>query len=104
MINATAAKLALATLAAPVLAALAVGLAGHAAAETPETDGGTSTASDTIGQLRDQGMHVVVNKDGAMPLDKCSVISVHQDRHEHHGGQQRDAFETVQVDVFCHAG
>lgn len=35
MITATAAKLTLATLAAPVLAALAVGLAGHAAAETP---------------------------------------------------------------------
>ncbi|QEN12592.1 hypothetical protein ACRDU6_07790 [Mycolicibacterium sp. ELW1] len=104
MITATAAKLTLATLAAPVLAALAVGLAGHAAAETPETDGGTSTASDTIGQLRDQGVHVVINKDGTMPLDKCSVISVHQDRHEHHGGQQRDAFETAQVDVFCHAG
>ncbi|WP_396925828.1 hypothetical protein [Mycolicibacterium sp.] len=102
MINATAAKLALATLAAPVLAALAVGLAGHAAAETPETDGGTVTASDTVTQLRDQGMHVVVNKDGATPLNNCSVISVHQDRHEHHGGQERDAFETAYVDVFCH--
>ncbi|MEZ0358902.1 hypothetical protein [Mycobacterium sp. SA01] len=104
MINATAAKLALATLAAPVLTALAVGLAGHAAAETPETDGGTATASQAVGQLRDQGAHVVINKDGNMPLNKCSVISVHQDRHEHHGGQQRDAFETAKVDVFCHAG
>lgn len=103
MINATAAKLALASLAAPVLAALAVGLAGHAAAETPDSNGGTTSAADTIGQLRDQGMHVVVDKDDTVPLDKCSVISVHQDRHEHHGGQNRDAFETAYVHVFCHA-
>ena len=99
MINATAAKLALA---APVLAALAVGLAGHAAAETPETDGGTVSASETLTQLRDQGMRVVVNKSGTASMDNCSVISVHQDRHEHHGGQERDAFETAYVDVFCH--
>jgi hypothetical protein len=98
----TAAKLALATLAAPVLATLAVGLAGHAAAETPETDGGTASASDTLTQLRDQGMHVVINKTGNASMDNCSVISVRQDRHEHHGGQERDAFETAYVDVFCH--
>lgn len=103
MINATAAKLALATLAAPVLTALALGLAGHAAAETPETDGGTVTAADTVTQLREQGINVVVNKDGGTALENCSVIAVHQDRHEHHGGQQRDAFETAYVDVFCHA-
>ncbi|TDO08176.1 hypothetical protein EV580_5748 [Mycobacterium sp. BK086] len=96
------AKLALTTLAAPVLATLAIGLAGHAAAETPETDGGTVTASDTVTQLREQGIHVVVNKDDSVPLEKCSVISVHQDRHEHHGSQQRDAFATAYVDVFCH--
>ncbi|WP_431237456.1 hypothetical protein ACQ86B_22305 [Mycolicibacterium aichiense] len=102
MINATAAKLALATLAAPVLAALAVGLAGHAAAETPDTDGGTTSAHDTIGQLRDEGMHVVVQKDGTDAISKCSVIGVRQDRHEHHGGQNRDAFENARVDVFCH--
>jgi hypothetical protein len=101
MIN--AAKLALVTLAAPVLAALAVGLAGHAAAETPDTAGGTTSAADTIGQLRDQGMHVVVDKDDSVALDKCSAISVHQERHEHHGGQSRDAFETAYVHVFCHA-
>ncbi|WP_218894726.1 hypothetical protein [Mycolicibacterium vinylchloridicum] len=97
------AKLALTTLAAPVLAALAIGLAGHAAAETPDTDGGTVSAADTVGHLRDQGIHVVVDKDDATPLAKCSVISVHQERHEHHGGQQRDAFETAYVHVFCHA-
>jgi hypothetical protein len=51
MIN--TAKLALVTLAAPVLAALAVGLAGHAAAETPDANGGTVSAADTIGQSRD---------------------------------------------------
>ncbi|SBS78760.1 conserved exported hypothetical protein [uncultured Mycobacterium sp.] len=101
MIN--TAKLALVTLAAPVLATLAVGLAGHAAAETPDSTGGTTSAPDTVGHLRDQGMHVVVDKDDATPLDKCSVISVHQERHEHHGGQSRDAFETAYVHVFCHA-
>ena len=103
MFTATAAKLALTTLAAPALAALAVGLAGHAAAETPQTDGGTTSAADTITQLRQQGVRVVVNKDDVTPLANCSVIAVHQDRHEHHGGQQRDAFETAYVDVFCHS-
>ena len=102
MINTATAKLALVTFAAPVLAALAVGLAGHASAETPDTDGGTISAKDTVSQLRDQGMHVVVNKDDSVPLEQCSVISVHQDRHEHHGGQDRDAFETAYVNVFCH--
>jgi hypothetical protein len=100
MIN--TAKLALVAFAAPVLAVLAVGLAGHAAAETPDANGGTTSAADTIGQLRDQGMHVVVDKDDTVSLDKCSVISVHQERHEHHGGQSRDAFETAYVHVFCH--
>ncbi|AKK26106.1 hypothetical protein [Mycobacterium sp. EPa45] len=102
-ITVTSAKIALAALAAPVLAGLAIGLASTASAETPDTDGGTASASDMIGQLRDQGMHVVVNKDGNGPLENCSVISVHQDRHEHHGGQERDAFETAYVNVFCHA-
>ena len=101
MIN--TAKLALVTLAAPVLAALAVGLAGHAAAETPDANGGTTSAADTISALRDQGMHVVVDKDDTISMDKCSVISVHQERHEHHGGAQRDTFETAYVHVFCHA-
>ncbi|WP_319434826.1 hypothetical protein [Mycobacterium sp. RTGN5] len=101
MIN--TAKLALVTLAAPVLAALAVGLAGHAAAETPDANGGTVSAADTITALREQGMHVVVDTDDSTDLNKCSVISVHQERHEHHGGQSRDAFETAYVHVFCHA-
>ncbi len=101
MIN--TAKLALVAFAAPVLATLAVGLAGHAAAETPDSSGGTVSAAETIGQLRDEGMRVVVDKDASVSLDKCSVISVHQDRHEHHGGQSRDAFETAYVHVFCHA-
>ena len=97
------AKLAMTTLAAPVLAALAIGLAGHAAAETPDSDGGTASAAEAIGQLRGEGMHVVVDKSGNMPLAKCSVIGTHQDRHEHHGGAQRDTFETAYVHVFCHA-
>lgn len=94
-------KIALVTLAAPMLTALAVGLAGAAHAETPESTGGTASASDTVGQLQDQGIRVVVNKTGHGSLGQCSVINVRQDRHEHHGGPQRDAFNTAYVDVFC---
>ncbi len=101
--NATATKkIALAALTAPVLTALAVGLAGTAHAGEPyNSSGGTTSASDTISQLRDQGMRVVVNRSGTTGLDQCSVISVRQDRHQHHGGQQRNEFTTAYVDVFC---
>ena len=95
-------KIALATLAAPVLTALAVGLAGAAHAGAPSNStGGTTSASATISQLQDQGMRVVVNKTGAGSMTECSVINVRQDRHQHHGGQQRNAFTTAYVDVFC---
>ncbi|MCB0939593.1 MAG: hypothetical protein H6522_09455 [Mycolicibacterium sp.] len=102
--NATATKkIALAGLAAPVLTALAVGFAGAAHAGEPyNSSGGTTSASDTIGQLRDQGMRVVVNRSGGTTgLEQCAVISVRQDRHQHHGGPQRNEFTTAYVDVFC---
>lgn len=96
-------KIALAALAAPALTALAVGLAGAAHAGAPSNStGGTTSASDTIGQLRDQGMQVVVNRTGSTAgLEQCDVINVRQDRHQHHGGQQRNEFTTAYVDVFC---
>lgn len=90
-------KLALATLAAPVLAALAVGMAGTAHADS------ATAAGDQISSLQAEGVHVVITKDSTVGLDQCSVISVHQDHpHEHHGGAQRDAFHTAYVDLSCH--
>ena len=99
----TTKKIALAALAAPALTAIAIGFAGTAhAGEQYNTTGGTTSASATIGQLRDQGMRVVVNRSGsAAGLEQCAVISVRQDRHQHHGGQQRNEFTTAYVDVFC---
>ena len=101
--NATiTAKIALATLAAPALTALAVGLAGVAHAGDPSnSSGGTTSASDTISQLQEQGLQVVINKTGTAPIEQCSVINVRKDRHQHHGGQQRNEFSTAYVDVYC---
>ena len=90
-------KIAFATLAAPVLAAVAVGLAGAAAAEVPSMD----SAQQTVDQLKDEGHQVIVNKSGNAPLDRCTVIATRHDRHEHHGGPQSDEFNTVYVDAFC---
>ena len=91
--NTTAAtKIALAALTAPVLAALAVGLAGTASA---------STALDTVQGFKDQGYQVIVNKNGTAPLDQCTVITSRQDRRQHHGGPQRNQYITVVVDAYC---
>lgn len=96
--NATATKkMAFATLIAPALAALAIGLAGTASAESARG----SSAADTVSQYQGQGHRVVVNKTGTAPLDQCTVIATRQDRHEHHGGPQSDRFNTVYVDAFC---
>jgi hypothetical protein len=90
-------KVALATLAAPVLAALALGMAGAAHADSP------SSAADQISALQADGNHVVVNKDANTPLDQCSVISVRQDHpHEHRGAGKHDVFHTAYVDLTCH--
>ena len=78
-----------------MLAALAIGLAGNAAAES------SSTALDTVNQFKDQGYQVVVNKNGSAPLDQCSVIASRQDRRQHHGGPQRNQYITVYVDAYC---
>ena len=90
-------KFALTTLAAPVLAALAIGMAGAAHADSP------TSAGDQISSLQSAGIHVVVTKDANATLDQCTVASVRQDHpHEHHGGPQRDAFRTAYVDLTCH--
>ncbi len=90
-------KFALATLAAPALAALAIGMAGAAHADS------ATAVGDQISALQAEGTHVVVTKDANAPLDQCSVVSVRQDHpHEHHGGPQHDAFHTAYVDVSCH--
>jgi hypothetical protein len=92
-------RIALATLCAPALTALAIGLAGTASAESPSP----ISAQDTISQFKDQGYQVVVNKDGTAPLDQCSVIASRQDRRQHHGGPQRNQYITVYVDAYCPA-
>jgi hypothetical protein len=104
--NTTATKrIALAALAAPVLTALAVGLAAaaHADADPASIDGaapaGPPTAQDTISDLKDQGFRVTVNTNGATPLDKCSIISTRQERHQHHG--PTNDLVTVYVDAYC---
>lgn len=90
-------KFALATLAAPVLAALAIGMAGAAHADS------ASPAADQINSMQAEGTHVVVTKDTNAPLQQCSVVSVRQDHpHDHHGGPQHDIFETAYVDLSCH--
>ncbi|MGO4442109.1 hypothetical protein AB4Z42_02005 [Mycobacterium sp. 2YAF39] len=103
--NTTATKrIALAALAAPVLTALAVGLAAgaHADADPASTDGAAPTAptaQDTVNDLKDAGFRVTVNSNGATPLDQCSVISTRQERHQHHG--RTNDLVTVYVDAYC---
>ncbi len=90
-------KFALATLAAPVLAALAIVMASAAHGDS------ATSAGDQISSLQDEGTRVVVTKDANTPLDQCSVVSVRQDHpHEHHGGPQHDEFHTAYVDLSCH--
>ena len=90
-------KFALAALAAPVLGALAIGMAGAAHADS------ATAAGDQISSLQADGTHVVVNKDANTPLDQCAVVSVRLDHpHEHRGGAQHDEFHTAYVDLYCH--
>jgi hypothetical protein len=96
--NATATKkIAFATLTAPALTAIAIGLAGAASAESPDV----GSAQQAVQQYQEQGHQVIVNKTGTASLDQCSVIATRQDRHEHHGGPQSDAFNIVYVDALC---
>ncbi len=97
-------KIALTALAAPVLSALAIGLAGaaHADADPASLDGAAPTAptaQDTVTDLKDQGFRVTVNTSTATPLDHCSIISTRQERHQHHG--DTNGLVTVFVDAYC---
>lgn len=103
--NTTATKnIALAALAAPVLTALAVGLAAaaHADADPASLDGSAPaapTAQDTITDLKDQGFRITVNTNVSTPLNQCSIISTRQERHQHHGNT--NGLVTVYVDAYC---
>jgi hypothetical protein len=88
-------KITLATLTAPVLTVLAIGLAGTASAESPNI-----APNDTVGHLQTEGHPIVINRVGA-PTGRCFRIAGRQDRHEHHGGAQSDAFDTAYVDEVC---
>ncbi|BBX04709.1 hypothetical protein MMOR_56450 [Mycolicibacterium moriokaense] len=97
-------KIALAALAAPMMTALAIGLAAaaHADADPASIDGAAPsapTAQDTILDFKDQGFRVTVNTTSDAPLTKCSIISTHQERHQHHGNT--NGLVTVYVDAYC---
>ena len=92
-------KIAFATLAAPVLAAVGIGLAGASYAETPSVD----SAEQTLQELHDQGGKVIVIKNGDGGMGHCSVIAVRQNRHRHHGGAETDEYNAKTVDMYCQA-
>lgn len=59
-------------IAAGAMAFAAVGLAGVANA----APAGPATASETVNALQAQGFHVILNRIGTAPLDKCVVSGV----------------------------
>jgi hypothetical protein len=59
-------------IAAGVLAAAAVGLAGAANAAPT----GPSNADQTVRQLKADGLTVILNKSGTAPLDECTVDAI----------------------------
>ena len=59
------------------------------------------SAEQTVHELQDQGGRLVVNKNGNAGMDHCSVISVRQDRHRHHGGAETDEYNAKTVDMYC---
>ncbi|RDH74924.1 hypothetical protein DVS77_29990 [Mycolicibacterium moriokaense] len=54
--------------------ALAAGALAAASAAAPS---GPSTASTVIADLQAHGFQVILNRTGAVPLDRCVVTSVH---------------------------
>lgn len=58
-----------------VAGAIAVAALGFAGAATAAPSG-VVTAAQTVGQLQSQGFHVIVNKVGTAPLDRCVVNAV----------------------------
>jgi hypothetical protein len=59
-------------IAAGAMALAALGTAGIANA----APSGPVTASETVSSLQADGFHVILNKVGTAPLDRCSVTSV----------------------------
>jgi hypothetical protein len=84
-----------------VLSALAVALAGAAAAAPT----GGSSASDTVKTLRDMGYAVQLNGALSGPLSMCTVTGVHGLSNTDAAGSQivPDQFNTAYVDVDCPA-
>jgi hypothetical protein len=99
MTTTATARIALAALAAPILAGLAIGLACTASADSDAATSGVPTAQDTITQLKNQGFRVVVNTaNTSTPLHECTVISTRQD-HRIRGASHGDI--AAYVDVYC---
>ena len=65
-------NLVLTTITAGALASAALGLAGTANA----APSGPSPVDQTVGQLRSQGFHDIVNRFGTAPHDKCADRAV----------------------------
>ena len=65
-------KFGLATIAASGLAAAIIGLAAPAAAAPT----GPGNAQETINELQADGYNVIVNRVGATPLEKATVVAV----------------------------
>jgi hypothetical protein len=84
-----------------VLSALAVGLAGAAAAAP--TAG--ASASETVKTLQDMGYAVQLNGPLSGPLSKCTVTGVHGMSNTDAAGHQivPNQFDTAYVDVDCPA-
>ena len=60
-----------------MIAAGAMAFAGLALAGVANAaPSGPVTASETVSALQAQGLHVILNKVGTAPLDRCSVTSV----------------------------
>jgi hypothetical protein len=73
-------KFGLATVTAAAFATALLGFAGPAAA----APSGPSNAQDTISQLEDRGVRVIVNHEGVVgPLDQATVTSVRLDTDDH---------------------
>ena len=73
-------KLGFATITAAVFATAVLGFAGPAAA----APSGGGNAQDTISQLQDRGVRVVIDRQGSVgPLDQASVGSVRLDTDDH---------------------
>ncbi|WP_422743009.1 hypothetical protein ACN27E_16360 [Mycobacterium sp. WMMD1722] len=74
-------KFGFATLAASTLTVAFLGLAAPAAQAAPS---GAGSAQDTISQLQDRGVRVIINRQGLVgPLEQASVTSVRFDTDDH---------------------